>query len=1131
MNKLISETMSDGIWTIDNNHVCTYINEAALRMIGYTSEQCIGKNMHELVHHKYPSGSYYPESECPICKTFFSQESNTVDDEVFWKSDGSQLPVRYTSNPIITDNELIGVLVLFSDISNLKDKDAEILKIKINQDNLLNATEDFIWSVDTERRLISFNKAYAHRISTTTGRPVKEGELAIEKEFGIEIVTKWEGYYKKALSGVSFKITEQIYDPVLNSVEYDLISFVPMYNGAKEVYGVACSAKDITEEVNRRISIADTYSDLENIFNQSMDIICTINEEGRFIKLSPACLKIWGYRPEELVGKLYIDIVHPEDVPETNNAAKDNMNGEELTHFENRYINKSGQTVPMLWSAKWDSKAKTMYCVARDNTEKKIAEKKLAESERLLKEAQRLAKMGSWEFDFKTDKLTWSDELYNIFHTDKDTFLETHGSFIHLIDESDRQYVLDTSKHTQETGEPFNIQYRITTVQGEKRIIEEYGYGVKDSEGNITRLFGTAQDITLRRQNEIALSLSEARFRVIVESQTNYILRTDLKGNYTYCNQKFIDDFGWLYPNNELIGASGKVSIMPYHHENAESTVKKCFSSPNQVFQVEIDKPAQNGGVKTTLWDFILLTDVDDHPAEMQCAGIDITDRKKAEAKIEEANQRFELATKATFEAIWDWDVIENTFYWGDGFELLLGYNIHGLQKDPSSWTDNIHPDDFQRVMEGVDAIINGTAANWLDEYRFRKNDQTYAYVLDKGVVIRDGHGKAVRMVGAIQDVTKKKEEELRLRLLESVITNTNDAVLITEAEPFDEPGPRILYVNNAFTKMTGYTAEEVIGKTPRMLQGPKSDKNELHELGEKLRNWEPYEITTLNYKKNGDEFWNNFTVSPVANDSGWFTHWIAIERDVTDAKNTEIQLLLLNESLQKQANDLAISNAELEQFAFIASHDLQEPLRMVTSFLTQLEKKYYEQIDEKGKQYIYFAVDGAKRMRQIILDLLEYSRVGRIDANYEKVNTEDVINDVRALYKSNIEETAAVITVNRLPTVYTDKALLRQTFQNLIGNALKYQNKGVQPEISISCEDKSDYWLFSVTDNGIGIDAEYFDQIFIIFKRLHSRDEYAGNGMGLAITKKIVENMSGKIWVVSEKDKGSTFYFTIPKK
>lgn len=1002
MNKLIIESMSDGVWTFDEHYSCTFINDAALTMLGYTRDQCLGKNMHSLIHYKDANGVFLPQSACRICQTFESGKSNSADDGVFWKSDGSGITVRYTSNPVYEENKLIGVVVLFNDITALKKKESEILKIKNDQENLINTTEDLIWSVDADLVLMSFNRAYANRVSIITGRQVAKGTPVIELEWGQGVTEKWERYYNRALSGERLKITEETFNPAINDMEYDLISFVPMYGSEKEVYGVACYSKNITEEVNSRKSIADAYSDLKNIFNQSIDIICTIDMNGCYIKLSAACLKTWGYSPEELAGKNYTDFVYHEDILNTTRIAQEIINGKEITHFENRYVTKSGQLIPMLWSAKWDSRSKIMYCIARNNKDKKTAEEKLTESEAFLKEAQRLAKMGSWKFDFRTDKLTWSEELYNVFDTDKSTFLETHGSFIHLVDEKDRQFVQDTSKRTQLTGEPFNIQYSITTSKGEKREIEEFGYGEKDKNGIVIRLFGTAQNIT---------------------------------------------------------------------------------------------------------------------------------ERKKAEEKIREANQRFTLVSKATFDTIWDWDLTTNTFYWGDGFELIFGHGIEGLQIDPSSWTENIHSEDYQRVMNGIYEVIKGTETNWLDEYRFRRKDESYAYVLDKGVVIRAEDGKPIRMVGAIQDITKRKEEEHRLKLLESVITNTNDAVIITQAEPLDEPGPRIVYVNEAFTQMTGYTAEDLTGKTPRILQGPRSDAHELDKLSIALRSKKSCETTVINYKKNGEEFWVNFTVNPVANDKGICTHFVAIERDITERKKSEIQLRQLNESLQKQANDLAISNAELEQFAFIASHDLQEPLRMVSSFLTQLEKKYYSQIDDKGKQYIYFAVDGAKRMRQIILDLLEYSRVGRTEINPEETDLEELIDDVLALYKKTIEETQAKITKSKLPALYTDKPLIRQIFQNLIGNSLKYHKEGVHPEITIAAEDVSDYWLFSVADNGIGIEQEYFDQIFIIFKRLHNREVYPGTGMGLAITKKIVENMGGKIWVTSEMDRGSRFNFLIPKK
>lgn len=252
--------------------------------------------------------------------------------------------------------------------------------------------------------------------------------------------------------------------------------------------------------------------------------------------------------------------------------------------------------------------------------------------------------------------------------------------------------------------------------------------------------------------------------------------------------------------------------------------------------------------------------------------------------------------------------------------------------------------------------------------------------------------------------------------------------------------------------------------------------------------------------------------------------------KDMTDRKMFEMHLEALNENLQKQAKELAISNAELEQFAYVASHDLQEPLRMVTSFLAQLETKYGHIVDDKGKQYIHFAVDGAKRMRQIILDLLEFSRIGRTEDDLEDVDLNKLSNDILALFRKQIEEKKAIITFDNLPTVQTYKTPIRQVLQNLISNSLKYQLPDAVPIIKISFKEDKAHWGISVKDNGIGVETAYFEKIFIIFQRLHNKEEYSGTGMGLAITKKIIENLGGRIWIESEEGKGSTFHFTILK-
>lgn len=253
--------------------------------------------------------------------------------------------------------------------------------------------------------------------------------------------------------------------------------------------------------------------------------------------------------------------------------------------------------------------------------------------------------------------------------------------------------------------------------------------------------------------------------------------------------------------------------------------------------------------------------------------------------------------------------------------------------------------------------------------------------------------------------------------------------------------------------------------------------------------------------------------------------------KDIGARKASEAELNRLNQQLQQHVQALATSNQELEQFAYIASHDLQEPLRMISSFLSQLDKKYGAQLDDKARRYIFFAVDGAQRMRQIILDLLEYSRVSRAEKeSLSPVDCNALLSEIQSLLRKNIQETGAQISWHNLPMVTTARGPLRQVLQNLISNSLKYCAPERPPEISIRAEETPDAWIFAVSDNGIGIEAEYFDKIFVIFQRLHSKEAYSGTGLGLAICKKIVENQGGRIWLSSEPGQGSSFYFSIRK-
>ncbi|HEY0089430.1 MAG TPA: ATP-binding protein, partial [Candidatus Lokiarchaeia archaeon] len=249
------------------------------------------------------------------------------------------------------------------------------------------------------------------------------------------------------------------------------------------------------------------------------------------------------------------------------------------------------------------------------------------------------------------------------------------------------------------------------------------------------------------------------------------------------------------------------------------------------------------------------------------------------------------------------------------------------------------------------------------------------------------------------------------------------------------------------------------------------------------------------------------------------------LQRDFQENKRK-----LAENELNMTLDDLKRSNAELEQFAYVASHDLQEPLRMVASFTQLLAKRYKDKLDKDANDFINFAVDGATRMQNLINDLLIFSRVGTRGKIFTSIDTNIILKTVLNNLRSSIEETKAKITYDPLPVIIADDSQMMQLFQNLISNAIKFHRMDVSPEIHVSAEVKKDEWVFYVRDNGIGIDNQFFDRLFIIFQRLHKKDEYGGTGIGLAVCKKIVQRHEGKIWVESEPGKGSTFYFTIPK-
>jgi PAS domain S-box-containing protein len=453
----------------------------------------------------------------------------------------------------------------------------------------------------------------------------------------------------------------------------------------------------------------------------------------------------------------------------------------------------------------------------------------------------------------------------------------------------------------------------------------------------------------------------------------------------------------------------------------------------------------------------------------------------------------------------------------------ILGYRTEELIGH--RFSEFVHPEDLAPSNEKMEEVASGKYLKYFENRYICKNGEIVWLAWSSNPADSEGNHLSVG-----KDITERKKAMDQIRLSHErfriASEATNDAIW-----EWDRASDSLIWMEG-FKRLFGYEPRNDYHMEDWMSKvHPEDLPGVLAHMNEELQNPERKVIRDEYRFKRKD---GSYTVvidhaQIIRNREQEVIGMIGAIQDITERKSFEKELLHLNQSLKEKNEQLALSNTELEHFAYVASHDLQEPLRMISGFLTQLNKKYGRLLDEKAQTYIHYAVDGAARMRTIIQELLQYSRLGRQQEAKETVHIGEIVEGVEALYRSLISETGAKIRKpSRLPTIRSYRVLLFQVFQNLIDNALKYRKAEVAPLIEISFKPLDGHWLFKVSDNGIGIDPQYHDKIFAIFQRLHSKSEYEGTGMGLTNTKKIVESLGGSIYVESEVGRGSEFTFTI---
>jgi PAS domain S-box-containing protein len=764
----------------------------------------------------------------------------------------------------------------------------------------------------------------------------------------------------------------------------------------------------------------------------------------------------------------------------------------------------------------------------------------------------------------------------------------------------------------------------------------------KPGETRPYQVYSTLEDITERKQAEIALVESRAQLDAALESMTDAVFISDTAGTFTRFNEAFATFHKFKNKAECAKTLAEYPDFLDVYMDTGELAPLEMWAVP-RALRGETATNAEYGLHRRDTGDrwigsysFAPIRNPAGEIVGSVVVGRDITERRRLDEIRAKLTERLDLATRSARMGIWDWDIRKNKIIWDDQMYALYGLQPGEFGGAYEAWLHGVHLEDREPSNATSAAAVRGER-EYDTEFRVVWPDGSVHWLKANGQVFRDENGTPLRMVGVNYDITERKRAEQELILQTEQLREQAELleyahVLVRDMEN------RIVMWNQGMEKLYGWTKEEALGQMTHALfqtEFPVSfgtyqaelvqsgrwqgELTHIRKDGTKItvlshqslyhgQNGQPYLILEVNNDITGrklaedalrlseENFASAFRTNPSAlaitrrvdgrfivineaytsimgygpaeiighdvlefsiyadpqervkllqklaeqggvsnyeltvrnKDRGLRQILISMEPINYDNEDCILSVFVDITERKKMEDELRRSNAELEQFAYIASHDLQEPLRAVTGMVQLLQKRYQGKLDERADEYISHAVEAAGRMQALIQALLSYSRVDRRNQPMEPVEAGDCLETALRNLVVSIRESHAVITVDDLPVVTADPTQLVQLFQNLVGNSLKFRG-GREPQVHISVSRLKDAWQFSVGDNGIGIEPQYFERIFLIFQRLHTRREYDGTGIGLALCKKIVERHGGSIWVESTFGEGSTFYFTLP--
>ncbi len=724
----------------------------------------------------------------------------------------------------------------------------------------------------------------------------------------------------------------------------------------------------------------------------------------------------------------------------------------------------------------------------------------------LYEQTNLVAKIGYWEVNYITNKLFWSNTTKSIHGVSHEYIPDTTSAINFFKDGWSRNRISECVEEASTNNKPFDEELQLITRSGEEIWVRAKG-NAQFVGDECVRLYGTFQDINDYKQQQLLVEQSEIKYRSIIENSLTAFLLTKPDGYILDANKAAEEMFG--YSVSELCKL-GREGIIDMNDPNVAIFIKeRNLKGKAQGELFGIRKSGEHFPLFVTS---SIFKDANDE-LRTSLSILDTTERKKVEEDLriskEEFSSTFEYASigMALVGKKGEWIRVNKSLC------AMLGYTSEELLKQ--TFQDITHPDDLNIDLNYLNRLVNDEIETYQMEKRYYTKSGKMLWVNLSVSKVTNVDGSVKHFISQIENINDRKKAEELLALSEQrfrAIFNSSYQLIA-----FLTPEGTILEINETALHFAGIQLEEVIEKN--YWDGPwwQLSNNTQLQLKEAVANaskgkFVEYEAEILG--ANDAKLTILFNLKPIFDNSNNLIAILSEGRPIQEIADARKSLLFKNE--------------ELREFSAIASHDLKEPLRMIHIFMQMLEKNYAAQLDEKAIKYISTAIDGAKRMAILIEDLLTYSQIGSEEAEKENINTNEMVNEIVSFQKKILIDKEINIEVGDLPNIFAVATPIKMLFENLIGNALKYQKANNKPSIKISCTQKNNQYEFAISDNGIGISNIYNKKIFILFKRLHGRSEYSGTGMGLSICKKIVENHGGKIWVESVEDEGSTFYFTL---